>query len=79
MQAWSTPGRTMVEDEQAIGEDADVAAAISVHKWVQRALRRLAEETLRVTAHAQYSNVDRSSKLRADDTPVARSCHHSAG
>lgn len=53
MPDWSTPGRLMVEDEQAIGEDADVAAAIAVHKWVQRALRRLAQETPGVTVHSQ--------------------------
>ena len=69
----------MVEDEQAIGEDADVAAAISGHNWVQRALRRLAEETPRVTVHSQCSRVDPGSKLRTDDTPVGTSCHHSAG
>lgn len=57
MAAWSIPGRTMVEDEQAIGEDTDVAAAIAVHKWVQRALRRLAEETPRVTVHSQCGRV----------------------
>lgn len=79
MPAWSTPGRPMVEDEQAIGEDADVAAAIAVHKWVQRALRRLAEETPGVTVHSQCGRVDPGSKLRTDDTPVGTSCHHSAG
>ena len=79
MPAWSTPGRTMVEDEQAIGEDADVAAAISVHKWVQRALRRLAEETPRVTVHSQCGRVDPGSKLGTDDTPVVTFWYHSAG
>jgi hypothetical protein len=44
MPAVRAPGLTVTQDEQDIGEDAAVAAAIRVHDWVQRNLRRLAKE-----------------------------------
>jgi hypothetical protein len=45
MPAVSAPGLTVMLEEQDTGEDAAVAAAIRAHEWVERNLRRLADET----------------------------------